>query len=225
MSNICKDYLRYEIDFTIADLAADLRAPTPSSAAEMVLPDSSILADRITELTRRLHHAMLSLLDRYQDRLTLYQQQLAGATQPLDTLTLRLDHLTDNMEHAMQSYLAVRQARLRELDNRLQQNNPLQILLLFQHNILEMERRLRQAGTRIIRENELALARAAGLLDAVSPLSTLARGYAIARKKTTGKKKKIITAVDQVCRGEQIEIILHRGRLDCSVLSTTEQTE
>ena len=213
----------HEIDFTIADFAADLRAPTPSGAAEMLLPDSSILGDRIAELARRLCHSMQSSLDRYQDQLTMYRQQLGVATQPLDTLMLRLDHLAGNMEHAMQNLLNDRQARLNELDSRLQQNNPLQVLLLHQHNIQGLERRLQQAGKRVIRENEQTLARAAGLLDAVSPLSTLARGYAIARKKTG--RKEIITTVEQVCSGEKIEIILHQGRLDCSILSTTEQSD
>jgi exodeoxyribonuclease VII large subunit len=215
----------HEIDFTIADFAADLRAPTPSAAAEMLLPDSSILADRIAELARRLHQTMQSRLDRYQDQLAMYRQQLGSATQPLDTLMLRLDHLAGNMEHAMQDLLTTRQVRLNELDNRLQQNNPLQVLLLFQHDILGLERRLQQAGKRVLRENEQTLARAAGLLDAVSPLSTLARGYAIARKQSGRNRKTIITAADQVCNGEKIEIILHKGRLDCSVLSTTEQSD
>ena len=214
----------HEIDFTIADFAADLRAPTPSGAAEMLLPDSSFLGDRIAELTRRLHHTMQARLDRYQDQLAMYRRQLSSATQPLDTLMLRLDHLAGNMEHAMQNRLTAHQARLNELDSRLQQNNPLQLLLLFQQNILGLERRLQQAGKRVIRENNQALARAAGLLDAVSPLSTLARGYAIARKKSGRNRTKIITAVDQVRSGEKIEIILHQGRLACSVLSTTEQS-
>lgn len=215
----------HEIDFTIADFAADLRAPTPSGAAEMLLPDSSFLVDRIAELTRRLRHTMRARLDRYQDQLAMYRRQLSSATQPLDTLMLRLDHLAGKMEHAIQNRLTTHQARLNELDSSLQQNNPLQLLLLFQQNILGLERRLQQAGKRVIRENEQALARAAGLLDAVSPLSTLARGYAIARKRSGRNRTKIITAVDQVRSGERIEIILHQGKLDCSVLSTSNHSD
>lgn len=213
----------HEIDFTIADFAADLRAPTPSGAAEMLLPDSSGLIDRITDLTRRLSQTMQSRLDRHQDQLALYRQQLSSATQPVDTLMLRLDHLAGNMEHAMQNILATGKTRLNELDSRLQQNNPLQVLLLHQQKFQELQRRLLQAGNRVISEREQALARSAGLLDAVSPLSTLARGYAIVRKKSG--RKPVITTVDQICSGEKIEIILHQGRLDCSVLATTEQSQ
>ena len=212
----------HEIDFTIADFAADLRAPTPSGAAEMLLPDRSGLVDKITELTRRLRHTMQSRLDRYQDQLTLYRQQLSSASKPVDTLMLRLDHLADNMEHAMQNILANGQTRLKKLDSRLQQNNPLQVLLLHLQKVHELQRRLLQAGNRVISEKEQALARSAGLLDAVSPLSTLARGYAIARKKSD--RKTVITTVDQVRSGEKIEIILHQGRLDCSILAITEQS-
>jgi len=213
----------HEIDFTIADFAADLRAPTPSGAAEMLLPDSSVLADRITELTRRLHHTMQSGIDRYQEQLAWYRQHLSSAGQPVDTLMLRLDHLVGNLEHAMQNILTGGQTRLNIVDSLLQRNNPLQVLCLHQQKIQELQRRLLQAGNRTISEKEQALARSAGLLDAVSPLSTLARGYSIARKKSG--RKTVITAFDQVRSGEKIELILHRGRVDCSVLATTEQPD
>jgi len=211
----------HEIDFTIADFAADLRAPTPSGAAEMLVPDSSGLVNRINELTRRMRDTMRSRLARYQDQLSLYRQQLSGASRPVDTLMLRLDHLAGNMEHAIQNILAAGQRELNGLDSRLQQNNPLQVLLLHQQRTLELQRRLLQAGSRVLDEKEQALGQRAGLLDAVSPLATIARGYAIVRKKTN--RKTVITGVDQVHPGEEIEIILHKGKLDCSVLSITPE--
>ena len=210
----------HEIDFTIADFAADLRAPTPSGAAEMLLPDSSALADQVAELARRLHHTMQSRLDRYQDKLALYRQQLGSATRPVDTLMLRLDHLATNLEHEMQNILTSKQAGLSKLDNRLQQNNPAKVIVLHQQKVQELQRRLMQTGIRIIHEKEQSLSRAAGVLDAVSPLSTLARGYSIARKKTA--RRPVIRSIDQVRKGEEIEIILHQGKLECSVLAAME---
>lgn len=164
----------HEIDFTIADFAADLRAPTPSAAAEMLLPDNAALAGQTEELTRRQRQAMNSLL-------------------------------------------AVKQARLAGLEHRLQQKSPAQTLALHQQKTTELERRLVRAASRLIRATEQELARAAGLLDAVSPLATLARGYAVARKK--GGAQAVITAAEQVRSGEEIEILLQQGRLDCAVLS------
>lgn len=213
----------HEIDFTIADLAADLRAPTPSGAAEMLLPDSSALAEHVAGLARRLRHSMQTKLDRYQDQTALCRQRLTGAVQPVETLMLRVDHLAVNMEHAIRTGLAVRQARLDRLEHRLRQNNPLQVLALHQQKIVGMRQRLRRIGDRLIKEKEQALARAAGVLEAVSPLSTLARGYAIARKKSkTSRRHAVITGAEQVRTGETIEVLLHRGRLECSVTGVEE---
>ncbi|MCI5141286.1 MAG: exodeoxyribonuclease VII large subunit, partial [Candidatus Electrothrix sp. ATG1] len=108
----------HEIDFTIADLVADLRAPTPSGAAEMLLPDGQALREHLAGQARRLRRIMEEKLARYQERVVLYRQKLSGAAQPVDTLLLRLDHLAENMEHAMQANLAVLQARLDRAENR-----------------------------------------------------------------------------------------------------------
>ncbi|XOF33318.1 MAG: exodeoxyribonuclease VII large subunit [Candidatus Electrothrix sp. YB6] len=206
----------HEIDFTLSDFAADLRAPTPSGAAELLLPDSTALAEHVTATERRLRRAMQAILEGYQARTYRYRQQLTGAVQPVDTLMLRLDHLAENMEHATRIFLSARQSRLDRLEHRLQQNNPLQILALHEQKVGEMQRRLNRIGTGIIREKEQTLARSAGVLEAVSPLSTLARGYAVARK--TAGKQAVITSAEQVESGEQIEVLLHQGRLECTVI-------
>ncbi|WP_420208299.1 exodeoxyribonuclease VII large subunit [Candidatus Electronema sp. JC] len=160
----------HEIDWTIADFAADLRAPTPSAAAEMLLPDNAALADQAAALTRRLRQAMHTLL-------------------------------------------ADKQSRLERLEHRLRQQSPAQALALQEQRLAELERRLAQAVDRLISAKEQSLARAAGLLDAVSPLATLARGYAVAMKKNGA----VITAAEQAEPGEEIEILLREGRLRCAV--------
>jgi exodeoxyribonuclease VII large subunit len=205
----------HEIDFTIADLVADLRAPTPSGAAEMLLPDGQALREHLTDQTRRLRRIMQDKLERHQEQIRLYRQKLSGASQPVDTLLLRLDHLAENMEHAMQAKLAACQARLDRAENRLKRNNPLLVLKLYHQQVEEMQRRLHQIGTHLISDKEQELARAAGVLEAVSPLSTLARGYAVARKGTGCRK--VITSAEQVQVGEEIEVLLYQGRLECQV--------
>ncbi len=162
----------HEIDFTIADFAADLRAPTPSAAAELLLPDSTVLAAQAEELARRLHQVMHKLL-------------------------------------------AAKQSQLDALLHRLQQRSPAQTLRLHQEKTAELEQRLAQAGLRLLRHKRQALAHAAGMLEAVSPLAVLARGYAVARK--TGGGKTVITAAEQVRLDEEIELILGRGNVKCVV--------
>ncbi|CAK8724759.1 exodeoxyribonuclease VII large subunit [Candidatus Electrothrix aarhusensis] len=211
----------HEIDFTIADLVADLRAPTPSGAAEMLLPDSQALREHLADQARRLRRTMQDKLDRHQERIALYRQKLTGAAQPVDTLLLRLDHMGENMEHAMQANLTALQARLDRVENRLKRNNPLLVLNLYHQRIEEMQRRLRQIGSRLISDKEQDLARAAGVLEAVSPLSTLARGYSVARK--VSGRRALISAADQVQAGESIEVLLHQGRLECEVTRIERQ--
>ncbi|MCI5138885.1 MAG: hypothetical protein D3922_10830, partial [Candidatus Electrothrix sp. AR1] len=94
-------------------------------------------------------------------------------------------------------------------------NNPLLILNLYHQRIEEMQRRLCQIGIRLISDREQELARAAGVLEAVSPLSTLARGYSVARK--VSGRRALILAADQVQAGDPIEVLLHQGRLECEV--------
>ncbi|CAK8712185.1 Exodeoxyribonuclease 7 large subunit [Candidatus Electrothrix laxa] len=209
----------HEIDFTIADLVADLRAPTPSGAAEMLLPDSQALREHLVAQARRLRRTMQDKLDRHQERIILYRQKLTGAAQPVDTLLLRLDHLAGNMEHAMQANLTALQARLDRVGNRLKRNNPLLVLSLYHQRVEEMQRRLRQIGIRLISDKEQELARAAGVLEAVSPLSTMARGYSVTRK--SSGRRTLITAADQVQAGDPIEVLLHQGRLECEVTTVS----
>ena len=204
----------HEIDFTIADLVADLRAPTPSGAAEMLLPDGQALREHLANQARRLHRAMQGQLESYREQITLYRYKLSGAAQPVDTLLLRLDHKAENMEHAMRANLAGLQTRLDRAENRLKRNNPLLVLNLYRQRVEEMQRRLRQIGTRLISDREQELALAAGVLEAVSPLSTLARGYAVVRK---GADQTVINTAEQVQVGESIEVLLHQGRLECEV--------
>jgi exodeoxyribonuclease VII large subunit len=166
----------HEIDFTIADFAADLRAPTPSAAAEMLLPDNTALAGQTRELARRLCQSMNAVL-------------------------------------------TAKELRLANAGHRLRQKSPAQILYLHQQKTAELERRLAQAVWRLINEKEQHVAQAAELLNAVSPLATLARGYAVARKKNG--EAAVITEAAQVRPGEKIEVLLRQGRLICAVMEAT----
>ena len=212
----------HEIDFTIADFAADLRAPTPSGAAELLIPDKDALADRIQALRHRIFHIMESRLNQNRNRLTLYRQQLAGAAQPVDTMMIRLDYLCTTLEHAMQQVLTTKESQLQQLKRRFEQNNPLHMLLLHRQSIQALQQRIKAAILRKYDEKKQALHRSSALLDAVSPLSTLARGYAVARKQ---QNRTVLTSVSQVSRGEKIEVILNRGKLDCSVVGITKAGE
>lgn len=209
----------HEIDFTIADFAADLRAPTPSGAAEMLLPDSRALAEQIQTLKKRLIQVMVGKLERHENQIALYRQQLVSAAHPVVALRLRLINQADRLTHTMFTLLNQKAGRLAVAEKKMAQCSPGRKIDLLKQQLQSLSEKMTTAMQGELNHKDQQLAGYSGLLHAVSPLSTLARGYAVARKKT--KTGKIITEPTQVRPGESIEVILARGRLDCTVTGTT----
>ncbi|MBM9536332.1 exodeoxyribonuclease VII large subunit [Desulfobulbus alkaliphilus] len=205
----------HEIDFTIADFAADMRAPTPSAAAEILIPDMVALRRHVASVGTRLQRALAGCINRQEQRLALARQRIESASRPLDRLTLRLDQLSLNLELAMTSLLADKKRDLDMLAHRLQRHSPVHRLNLNEQRLLALHGRMIQAIKSFLQTREDQYNRMAGVLHAVSPLATLARGYAIVRK--IGQKQTVVTAESQVQQGETVEVLLHKGRLTCRV--------
>lgn len=210
----------HEIDFTIADLAADLRAPTPSAAAEMILPDDEVLRHHITTLHKRMMRVLATQLGRYEERTDIYRQKLGTVKQRFDNLLIRLDHLSTDLEKAAMGVVFHKQSQLDHAASLLQVNNPVNQLQLRRHQVNALHQRLLMAARRKIDDSDDSLSHAAGMLDAVSPLATLARGYSIVRKDSpTGE---VVTDYREVEPGSKVEITLHRGVLKSTVEKTGE---
>lgn len=207
----------HEIDYTIADFVADLRAPTPSAAAELVLPDSTSLTSKIEQLEKRISHLIISILEKRANRLALCNKILGNSFQQLDNLFLRLDHLSMRLEGALINNLSRKQTKLGSLNARIQQKKPSLNLALKKEQIIFLERRLIIAGKKLLESRKNRLSAVAGLLDAVSPLGTLARGYSITRKEP---EQKIITDSTQVKPGDNLFILLNKGGIRCNVKET-----
>lgn len=205
----------HEIDLTLADFAADLRAPTPSSAAELLVPDSLALHCKINALHLRLARSLRHRLTRIEHRVQLARQGLLAMPQPLSRLLLHLDHLGIRLERALPATLANTTRRLELATLHLVRLNPQQRCSIHAQRLLNLRYRLAQVGRLLLQTKEKQLIRAAGVLHAVSPLATLARGYALVR---AGEgKKQLITAADQVHTGAVVEVILNQGGLRCRV--------
>ncbi|MHB1349134.1 MAG: exodeoxyribonuclease VII large subunit [Desulfobulbus sp.] len=208
----------HEIDFTIADLVADLRAPTPSAAAQMLLPDSRALRARIDQLRAGMLREMMTRQERLANRMSGIRQRMTGIRHRLDHQLLRLDQRASDLVRAMASFLAANRHALDRADQQLHLRNPLTRLALQEQRLADLHRRFLAAGRASLHAAGLALARAGGLLEAVSPLATLARGYAIVR--TPPPKAKVVTDSRQVNAGERLQITLHHGNLECVIEKT-----
>lgn len=208
----------HEVDFTIADFVADYRAPTPTAAAEAVMPDKKALRDRLFFIKERMAGAMTNKIDGHRRTIAIHLRMLRDPSSLLVHFRLRLDHSLEALVRATDNQLRTKQDQVQTHLNRLQQHSPAQLLLYRRQQVTELERRLKNAVTTTLDRKKMQLEKTAALLDAVSPLAVLGRGYAIAR---TGPERKVLRNSAQVKPGDDLEILLHKGKVDCKVAKTT----
>ena len=203
----------HEIDFTIADFAADHRAATPTAAAETVLPNRTYLKSRLAELHRRLLEAGHTKFDSLRSRVNQQRRMLSDPTAMLQHHMLRLDYTHSAMTHAMRNRLTEQRSRLQRATARLNTQNPSQRLKHRKELLHELGKRFQHVFQSRINSLRNELQNKIVLLDAVSPLAVLARGYSLA-KLPDGR---LVRSAKQVRTGDRLELQLETGRLDCQV--------
>jgi exodeoxyribonuclease VII large subunit len=204
----------HEIDFTIADLVADFRSPTPTAAAEAVLPLRRELLARVNELERRFRCALVRRVQQARYRVETQRRLLGDPSFLLTHFLLLLDHRQTALVNAMAARMKDRRKKVESRYSHLLKHSPLHLLHYQQHLSDELASRLRGSIARNLERRKLSLARAAGLLGAVSPLAVLARGYAIARKLP---ERQVVRKAAQVRAGDDIELLLQDGTVRCRV--------
>jgi exodeoxyribonuclease VII large subunit len=204
---------------TIADYAADLRAPTPSAAAEMVVPDSADWAARIAHLHSRLRRSMLRGLEDRGTRLRwlMGRASMVGPAAKLAQQSQRLDELEQRLARGVRRGLVERRSHLSEWRTRLWQASPIAHVHAARARHAALNARLRSAVLEILRRGRARLAPLARTLNAVSPLATLDRGYAIVSKPGGG----ILRDAAEAPPGTEIEARLGKGRLRAKVQSSS----
>lgn len=174
----------HEVDISIADFVADVRAATPSSAAELVSGDITQIQTRIQTLLDRVNHLTKTRL-----RELAYQQQaLSQALQqyhPRNQLLQKsqyLDQLINNLNSNIQKILNLESHQLAGFFSRLQMRSPRQQVIQQQQHMDNLQTRLSKSWQSLLQNKQQSLANNSQLLDTVSPLATLSRGYNIAYK-------------------------------------------
>ncbi|WP_090935209.1 exodeoxyribonuclease VII large subunit [Azotobacter beijerinckii] len=203
----------HETDVTIADFVADLRAPTPSAAAELLAPDSSDLERRLDSLQRRLQLRMQHLLAARHLQLDGLRRRLRHPGERLQQQAQRLDDLELRLKRAMQRHLQDGTERLARLDTRLAARHPERLLGLLRQRLEHLGERLPRAMQGALRERRQRLEAAAQTLQAVSPLATLGRGYAI----LLDDQGRAIRAATQTQPGQRLHARLAEGGLELRV--------
>ena len=205
----------HEIDFTIADFAADVRAPTPSAAAELAVPDGEEWHASLGRITSRLQRGLMRRIEAQRQRLRwlIGRAALVSPSARLSQQTQRLDDLEQRLSRAMRQILADRRSALGERRGRLWQLSPVARVRGTAARQAALFARLKAAAfarLHLARERLSPLVRT---LNAVSPLATLERGYAIVSREGGGI---LINAAD-VAPGTFIEARLAKGKIRAKV--------
>ena len=214
----------HEVDVTIADFAADRRAPTPSAAAEVAAPDGAELARRLVSLHARLDRAMRRRVahGREREARALGRLRRQHPERRLQQLRQRRDELTTRLQRAGALVTERRHHRLDRVRQRLQAVSP-------QVRLARMTERRERAFTRLRTAMQARLVRAdsrlgsaSRALHAVSPLATLGRGYALVRERVSGSP---VTRADAVEPGPALDVQLAHGSLGVHVDSRHPDTD
>ena len=211
----------HETDITIADFVADLRAPTPSAAAEIVVGRKDDWCSRIDRLHQRLRSAARTRLQHLSRRLHVIDSRPAFAAYP-GRLAMRgryTSELSHALARALASRLLARARRLQQLERQLATFDAGRRLATIRTRLVSADGRLASAVTRRRDRAASAFATIAGRLDTLSPLAVLGRGYAVA---WNADKTRILRNASAVGIGETVHVTLSRGELACEVLSTRD---
>ena len=213
----------HEIDFTIADFVADLRVPTPSAAAETVVPNKQVLAEHVQRLKLLIARVILQKIQEKRHQVSLQQRILGDPRSLIDHYYLFLDNLYSTLVHAFQRHLYRLTIRLESLSSTLHKHSPVQQLAYKQQWTRELGRRLQSSLHQQLDKKKNRFVTATTLLTAVSPLSVLGRGYAVVRSGPSEiPPGELIRTSRQVTIGKDLEVILQEGKLSCEVTEIKE---
>jgi exodeoxyribonuclease VII large subunit len=203
----------HEIDITIADLVADLRAPTPSAAAELVSPDTGEALRRIASLTQRLKtHMRYALTGRAQE-LRQLQARLLSPQRRFEANYQRVDDLSQRLVKGMRLQLLVKSGQVQALANRTAARSPANVLQLMRRDLEHTKLRLYRVTREQLVQQAHTLARLQSMLRALGPEATLSRGYAI----VTDSAGKIVRDATDLSAGDDIETRVAQGRIGSRV--------
>ncbi|ENQ8060704.1 exodeoxyribonuclease VII large subunit [Vibrio parahaemolyticus] len=205
----------HEVDITIADFVADVRAPTPSAAAELVSRDNSHKDQSLVAKQHKLASAMRYYLaqQKQQSVQLLHRLERQHPSYQLQRQSQQLDELDMRLRRAMQRFIDTRQQAVERKHHRLQLNSPVKHLAQQKSRLERVEHKLMDAMDRKLLMMRHQLAIAAEKLDTVSPLATLKRGYSI----TQTDQGKVVTSADDVKTGDLLVTRLANGEIHSTV--------
>jgi exodeoxyribonuclease VII large subunit len=206
----------HEIDFTIADFVADLRAPTPSAAAELIVTDTAELSRRVSELENCLQKCLRNFLQQSVTRLRFLSERTLAREliQRMRDAQQQLDLNSDSLRRKLKQFVADARAALSTRAQALKTHDPKRELAVCKTRIADLERRITRQAPRLMDKARQRFQTAEGILRVVSPEATLHRGYSI----TTDAAGKIIRSVAAAKPKSKVRTRVTDGEFESQVL-------
>lgn len=209
----------HEIDFTICDFVADLRAPTPSAAAELVAKNSNEVVQKVNQLERLLKNSFEKIFRFKSQAVFTATKRLVDPKKKLIDYNLKNDDLFNRLEQAIKVYVSHQKKDVMLLQRRMV--SPLHSIKNLRARTEQNKIRLVSATKKNLSDTQFNLKNFMNLLDSFSPLKVVDRGFSIA----TNKKHKVIKSIKDVAVSEQVQIQVSDGFLQATVTEIKKAKE
>ena len=204
----------HETDFTICDFVADLRAPTPSAAAELVIPDAGELTARVLSLQHRLIDSRYRLMADQHTYLTQLRERLKTPSRILIDLQIHLDDLRERTQGVWRRQKQSLSVKVQQLEINLRQQSPARPISEKRFLLNNYQKDILNNYNNNVAARKERLQKNLALLDSLNPLSVLQRGYSITRGLISGA---IIRDTAQLCCDETVNVKLAKGNFQAKV--------
>lgn len=204
----------HEIDYTIADFVADLRAPTPSAAAEMVVKNKEDILRHLGTLYQRLLYAEQTFLGKKRERINSLSTRVFSPEREIGRYFQRLDDVEVRLRIGIKRIIKDRQHNIERLIQDISSFNPQNRIQLFKHMVDTSINSIFKNFSHIIALKKEGFHGVVARLDSLSPLAILSRGYSITYKLP---ERLIVKSSADVHHGNMVEVKLHDGSITCLV--------
>ena len=204
----------HETDFTIADFIADHRAATPSAAAEFISPDSNVTTKQLKHREEQLIRYQKQTINNLQRQVELLSIQLPHPKQRLMELIQRTDEYSIRLKYQIENKASHKRIELTELSSRINELNPANKIARQIEKVGNLQSQFKKSIKIILDKANRETSRLSHMLETVSPIATLERGYAIV---TDTKTNTIVTNTSDLRSGDQLRIRLSKAEIDSTI--------